>query len=254
MNNSNEMIKITDIEALNKKIDKLMVEKTKADAQSEVWSNRLNDSIKEYASLYGVDISGSSLKEIKQKLRDEVKAVEEETRKEYEQAKKIVSLIEEGDFKSVRELLGEVVEEEEIAVENTPSTPIQEEKVELESAKKVVEEINDDAFYGVFSEDEENESPSNTIEVDESEEEQGPPLGLNNKAVPKNPFSGKPLFVFEDDDDDDEDEFINHSSTETSKNTIEKENNSPKFVVEDIEEDDGLGGFGELVKGSKFKL
>lgn len=253
MNNSNEMIKITDIEALNKKIDKLMVEKTKADAQSEVWSNRLNDSIKEYASLYGVDISGNSLKEIKQKLRAEAEAVEEETRKEYEQAKKIVSLIEEGDFKSVRELLGEVVEEEEVAVENTSSAPIQEEKVELESAKKVVEEINDDVFYGVFSEDEEEGNPSNTIEVDESEDEKETPLGLNGNSTPKNPFTGKSLFVFEDDDDD-EDEFINHSSAETSKNTVERENSSSRFIVEDIEEDDGLGGFGELVKGSKFKL
>lgn len=246
MEKGNEsMLLIKEIEELNKKIDRLMVEKTKSDAQSEVWSNRLNDSIKEYNKLYGVDISGNSLGEIKEKLTKESRVVEEVTRKEFEQAQKIVALVEEGDYVGARKLAGEEVEEVQEPIQEVEEVvePVVSNK--LEGAVNVVEEMNEDDFYGVFSDEDETEK-SPIIEVDESDEvEDEQPLGLNGKAKPVNPFA-RGVFKF-DDEDEEEDEFVTPNSVEAPKKS---EN---KFVMEDDEEDD-FGGFGSILSGSKFKV
>lgn len=256
---------LKEIENLNKQIETLMVEKTKYDAQKDVWESRLVESIDAYKKEFGVDISGSNLADIKRKLGSEIKVVEENTIKEFERSTKLVNLINSGDIKGAWKELGvdidsvntekeEVVTEEVVvSKEVTPSeefpvvnTPEQTTVVDVE------DEVSDDDFYGSsFEDDEEEAEPSfltkpviPSVFMQPTEEE---------KVVAK-PYNA---FVVEDDDDD---EFV-IPSTKGSSSAPVLEDDEDEFiipstktpVVED-DSDDEFGGFGNILEGSKFQV
>lgn len=237
---------IKEIERLNREIDRLMTEKTKADAQKEVWESRLVESIKGYAKDYGVDLSGKDLVDIKKKLVAETNTIEAKTKEEFEKASKIVNLINEGDIKGAWKVLGvdmddiENKESEEVVVEEKNS-------VEVQSAVEAVEEMDDDSFYGESFEEEEEYIESND------------PVDFNTSV--KNTEASKfNAFFMEDDDDKEEEELVipntkNVSSVEHKKSDIKpsQSSTSSNFVMEDDEEDE-FAGFGNILAGSKFKV
>lgn len=213
---------IKEIEKLNKEIEKLMTEKTKADAQKEVWENRLKESINAYNKEYGVDLSGNDLSEIKKNLASEIGLVESETKKEFERSQKIVNYINKGDIKGAWEFLGVKSEDTNITKEDIPQEKVQDKKVENKPNQVEVnnETIEDDDFYGEDSKEDEKVNTNSDI---------------NKKSfVP---------FVVEEDDEDDE--FI----IPTSEN---KSSNEGDFSMED--DNDDFGGFGSILAGSKFKI
>lgn len=239
---------IDKIEKLNKEIDRLMTEKTKSDAQKEVWENRLVESIKAYKNEYGVDLSGNSLADIKEKLSSEINIVETKTKEEFEKSSMLVNLINSGDIKGAWEVLGvninEVKKEEVKQVEET----------KVESAKEVINELDnveDEDFYGFDGTDDEDMSDS-TFNTEKSS------VGIN----PINKFA---IFNFDDeedefimpstssknntmvlnDDDEEKDEFVNNTNT-TKGNTM--------ILDDDDEKDDNFGGFGNILSGSKFQV
>ena len=257
---------LKEIENLNKQIEILMVEKTKYDAQKDVWESRLVESIDAYKKEFGVDISGSNLADIKRKLGSEIKVVEENTMKEFERSTKLVNLINSGDIKGAWKELGvdidsvntekeevvneevvvtkEVTPSEEVSVVNTP---------EQTTVVDVEDEVSDDDFYGSsFEDDEEEVEPSfltkpviPSVFMQPTEEE---------KVVAK-PYNA---FVVEDDD---EDEFIIPSTKGSSSVPVLEEDDEDEFiipstktsVVED-DSDDEFGGFGNILEGSKFQV
>lgn len=213
---------IKEIEKLNKEIEKLMTEKTKADAQKEVWENRLKESINAYNKEYGVDLSGNDLSEIKKNLASEIGVVESKTKEEFERSQKIVNFINKGDIKGAWEFLGVKSEDTNITKEDIPQEKVQDKKVENKPNQVEVnnETIEDDDFYGEDSKEDEKVNTNNDI---------------NKKSfVP---------FVVEEDDEDDE--FI----IPTSEN---KSSNEGDFSIED--DNDDFGGFGSILAGSKFKI
>lgn len=256
---------LKEIENLNKQIETLMVEKTKYDAQKDVWESRLVESIDAYKKEFGVDISGSNLADIKRKLGSEIKVVEENTMKEFERSTKLVNLINSGDIKGAWKELGvdidsvntekeevvteevvvskEVTPSEEVPVVNTP---------EQTTVVDVEDEVSDDDFYSSsFEDDEEEAEPSfltkpviPSVFMQPTEEE---------KVVAK-PYNA---FVVEDDD---EDEFV-IPSTKGSSSAPVLEDDEDEFiipstktpVVED-DSDDEFGGFGNILEGSKFQV
>lgn len=273
------------IEELNKTIESLMVKKTKADAQKEVWENRLNESIQHYKDEYGVDISGKSFSEVKSKLAEEIKKVENQTTEEYEKAQKIVSLIQNGDIRGAwRELgvdLDAKAEEEEVA-ETVLEDEGSDEQEELHGVSEVFEELEDldnlgdEDFYG--SED----SGDIYVEEDDEDEEDaegglesflggssGGMVGVSEKVEEPTPAPAavvKPPVrqpIMWDDDDDD---FVTQPSVEVKPE--KKAQNSAKPVKEsvakkptvgisfddDSDDDDLFGGFGDILSGSKFKV
>lgn len=243
---------IDKIEKLNKEIDRLMTEKTKSDAQKEVWENRLVESIKAYKNEYGVDLSGNSLADIKEKLSSEINIVETKTKEEFEKSSMLVNLINSGDIKGAWEVLGvninEVKKEEVKQVEET----------KVESAKEVINELDnveDEDFYGFDGKDNDGDMSDSTFNTEKSS------VGIN----PINKFA---TFNF-DDEEDEEDEFITPSTSTTSKentmvlNDDEEEDefvnnsNTPKgntMILDDDDEDDDFGGFGNILSGSKFQV
>ena len=254
---------LKEIENLNKQIETLMVEKTKYDAQKDVWESRLVESIDAYKKEFEVDISGSNLADIKRKLGSEIKVVEENTMKEFERSTKLVNLINSGDIKGAWKELGvdidsvntekeevvteevvvskEVTPSEEVPVVNTP---------EQTTVVDVEDEVSDDDFYGSSFEDDEEVEPSfltkpviPSVFMQPTEEE---------KVVAK-PYNA---FVVEDD----EDEFV-IPSTKGSSSAPVLEDDEDEFiipstktpVVED-DSDDEFGGFGNILEGSKFQV
>lgn len=213
---------LNEIEKLNKRIERINTEKTKADAQREVMEKRLTECISDYAKKYGVSLNGKNLKEIKEKLAKEVNLVEAKTKEEYEKASNIVNLIESGDIKGAWKVLGVDIEEteEEVTVEEIKENG-------LKSAMETMSDLDDDMFFG-----------SGSADVEESKKE-----------------DKKPMFSL----DDDEDDFISPSVKETKQKDSfvvedDDEDDTGGFVLEDDEEDDPYGGFGDILKGSKFSI
>lgn len=221
-------------EELNRVIDKLNTDKTKADAQKEVWEKKLNESISEYAKKYGVDLSGKNIAEIKNKLSAEVNEVEAKAKKDYEYAMSIVSLIQSGDIEGAWKIIGvESPNNEEIVQEEVADVVIPRVEDGLQSVEDVIDELDDSDFLGEGA----------TIEVEEDEEDEEEVV-KENTPVSFKPQAFAPLSF---DDDDDEDEFIVQKSEEVKK---------PGGLVMDDEDDDddGFGGFGSILSGSKFQV
>lgn len=237
---------IKEIERLNREIDRIMTEKTKADAQKEVWESRLVESIKGYAKDYGVDLSGKDLVEIKKKLVAETNTIEAKTKEEFERASKIVKLINEGDIKGAWKILGVNIDE----VENKENEEVVQEKtgVEVQSAVAAIEEMDDNSFYGESFDEEEEED---YIESND-------PVNFNTSI--KNTEASEFNSFFMEDDEEEEDEFVipntrDISSVEHKQFNIKpsQSSTSSSFVMEDDEEDE-FGGFGSILSGSKFKV
>ena len=224
---------IKEIEAINKKIDKLMTEKTRADAQKEMWGNRLAESLEAYEKEYGVSLKGKSFKELKSNLSKEIDVVENKTKEEYEKSLKLVSLIESGDIEGAWKLLGVDMSTEE----ETEQEEIKDTEQGLEGVADVVNDIDsldDSSFFGAGSVEDDDEfiEPEHVVREEEPK-------------VAKKPN----IFEFEDDDDDSD--FVFGSSP------AKKEEPVKSFEVEDDSDDfsnGDFGGFGSLLQGSKFEV
>jgi len=218
---------INEIEKLNKEIERLMTEKTKADAQKEVWNNRLVESIQAYKETYGVDLSGKDLSEINEKLSKERHIVETKTKEEFNKSVKIVNLINAGDIKGAWELLGG----EPNTITDVGTLPQQEvpkeTSVPVQGAIEAVEEMEDDDFYG---EEFVESTPVETVKKVN-------PINPIQENKKPNPFQ----FAINDDEEDEEDEFVSPST----QNTIS---------MDDDDDDEDFGGFGGILAGSKFQV
>lgn len=114
------MITAEQVKNLNKKIEQLNAQGTKAKGKLEVLEGNLQQSIQDYASLYGVNLGGKTMKSTAANIQKELKAVESAVQAEVELREKVVAAIERGDIDEANRLLGvEVVEE----VEEEPEEP-----------------------------------------------------------------------------------------------------------------------------------
>lgn len=234
---------IKEIERLNREIERLMTEKTKADAQKEVWNTRLTESIQAYKAAYGVDLSGKDLVDITNKLNEERNIVETKTKEEFEKSAKIVNLINSGDIKGAWDLIGTDSSDNSnlgVSSNNTTEVPKETNAPVMQGAIEAVEELEDDDFYG-SEEDEEviQQTPvQSTPIVNNINREEN-----TKKAEPvKETKQFNPLNFTAIDDDEDDDEFIVPS---TSNNTI---------TMDDEDDGDDFGGFGSILEGTKFKV
>lgn len=241
------------IEELNKTIEKLMVEKTKADAQKEVWEGKLKEGLKDYKEKYGVDLSGKTFSDIKNNLAKEIKEVENQTKKEYEQAQQVVSLIQSGDIKGAWKLLGVDIDAQEkadeVVEEVVEETKLDKQQEELQGVSSVVSEIeglDDSDFLGEGSEDAELQDGDFFVEEDDEEEPATLEPTEEEKAISEevDKVLDSPKFGGISFDDDDDDDFVTQETEDKSSGTIE---------MEDDDEDD-FGGFGKILKGSKFEI
>lgn len=243
---------IKNIEELNKRIDTLMHEKTRLDAQREVVDKDLKAQLERYSKEYGVDLSGSSVEECKQLIKAEFDKVKGEEEEKYNQSKAVVELIEAGKTAEAEKLLGErvgeatKVEEKKVIspeekgqvtaafnklVEGTSAkqAAVKEEKVEDRVVEKE-EETDDDGWEMPSGE----EQGSSFTKAEESISREAFRDIFNNmkksaptESKPQEPVKVKGALLFDDDDSDDENVFgfnVSGGKVDEKKSTpVEKE-------------------------------
>ena len=223
---------IKNIEELNKRIDTLMHEKTRLDAQREVVDKDLKAQLERYSKEYGVDLSGSSVEECKQLIKAEFDKVKSEEEEKYNQSKAVVELIEAGKTAEAEKLLGKGV------VETTKVPEVEDaEKVEisLEKENQVAEAFNEIVEKAVAKHEASKQEREEETEDDDgwempSGEDQGSSYTQAEESIsreafkdifnnmkksapateskPQEPVKVKGTLLFDDDDNGDEDENV----------------------------------------------
>ena len=285
---------IKNIEELNKRIDTLMHEKTRLDAQREVVDKDLKAQLERYSKEYGVDLSGNSVEECKQLIKAEFDKVKSEEEEKYNQSKAVVELIEAGKTAEAEKLLGErvgettkaseVEDEEKVVISPEKENQIAEafnDIVEKAVAKqeagkqKGEEETEDDGWEmpsgeeqgNSYTEDEVNFSREAFRDIFNNMKKSTP-----TESKPQEPVKVKGTLLFEDDDSEDENVFgfnVSGGKVDEKKSTpVEKEIAKAKtgsgvkvtggfsslFDDDDDEDDGDVLGFGKMLENSKFKV
>jgi hypothetical protein len=94
------------IKKLNDKIEKIQVQRTKAETKREVLLSRLDSELSKYEKEYGVSLKGKTLKDTIKAISLEQKKVFDDIEGEYNRKLLVVSAIESGNIDEANELLG----------------------------------------------------------------------------------------------------------------------------------------------------
>lgn len=248
---------LEEIVKLNKRIDNLMREKTRADGQRELWVSQLSENLNKYKETYGVDLSSEDINQLKQNIKNETEKVHARVTEEYEKYSKIVSLVENGDMVGASKLLGvyqesvagEVQEEVREEVQEEVREEIREEVGKVrEEVREVqtstpqesqmvggtfdLEDLDDEDFYG-------SAQSSNPYVLDD-EDEEPQPQSKQEKQEEKKPQHTTYIL-----DDDDEEDF---------QPKQEEKKPQTAYILDDEDDEDDFGGFGNILQGSKFKV
>lgn len=108
-----DKVGVKQVQALNSKIVKLNTQRTEIATKINLYKANLAEELKNYASTFGVNLSGKTLGETKKKVQAEVEKISQKVQEEYELKKKVVECIESGNIDAANELLGIQVEESE---------------------------------------------------------------------------------------------------------------------------------------------
>lgn len=240
-------VSVSDIKALNEKIEVINKKADRAKSQSEVFLSKLNKELAEYEKKYGVKLSGDTLDETMKLIEQESKKVSERIQAEYELKVKVVTAIDRGNIAEADKLLGHV--EEEPKSNSVGTSKVIEDKpvkrVEVTNSYSAVSKssspviVSDDAIKGVTAK-------RGTV-IDEDTTDVSP----SNISV-----SAKGMML---DEEDDEDEFDFGAVVKKKELNSINSNKNIKDVFSGLEADEGDEddddddfGFGELLKGSKF--
>lgn len=271
---------IKKVEALNKEIEEIMRQRTKAEARRQVFQNNLKEKIAKYKEAYGVDLSGADMKSTADIIQKEYDAVNAAFESEYKLAEQVVAKIKAGDIQGARILLGEnpvseveatmVQGEESDSVEDQempvleekgidePKAPVAEQKPVVPQQPKV-QEAPTGSMKDVFANDEEesiavkmSSAPNlGSFSIDDEEDDDGAPSGGS---------------FIDDDEDDDEPDFgfapvKDEPKEETKVASAQKPASAaPKApstgfgFLDDDDDDDDTFGFKDLLKGSQFDV
>lgn len=150
---------LNEISVLNKKIEKLLQEKTKAEAQKELLEKKLASEITNYSTRYGVDLSGETFAAMKKNILTEYKHVHSKVEKEYKLASEVVSAIEDGDISKAYSLMGISPEPE---ADDTVDLEAEEHEEAAENTRieELEEEPEEDFKLAISGEDEDDSNAS----------------------------------------------------------------------------------------------
>lgn len=157
---------VQEVQLLNKKIENINIQRTKAEARVEMLKKQLIQGIMSYNSTYGVDLNDKSFPKLSGKVTAELSKVSSEIKAEYELKEKVVKAIEDGSYEEAYKLLGiknevESFEDVETVVnENVDSVP-----------NSTLGEDSFDIDLGVEDEGEELDAGSFNFTVEEDETE-----------------------------------------------------------------------------------
>lgn len=159
-----------EIKVLNDKIERIQVQRTKAETKREVLMSRLESEISKYEKEYGVSLKGDTLKDTIKAISVEQKKVSKGIEEEYNLKLKVVSAIESGNIEEANTLLGIETPINDFDVEDTEDL---DEVSPVEDDTKDVPEEEDN--FGIdedeFSLDDDDAEDEDVFGLSEAEEE-----------------------------------------------------------------------------------
>lgn len=163
-----------EIKVLNDKIERIQVQRTKAETKREVLMSRLESEISKYEKEYGVSLKGDTLKDTIKAISVEQKKVSKGIEEEYNLKSKVVSAIESGNIEEANTLLGIETHINDFDVEDIEDTEDLDEVSPVEDDTKDVPEEEEDNF-GIdedeFSLDDDDAEDEDVFGLSEAEEE-----------------------------------------------------------------------------------
>ena len=245
------MIMSDKVKALNQRIEKLNVERTKIETQREILEKQLMDGIAEYKAKFGVDLN-SDPKNIIKAIKAEKDKVEALIEEEFKLKESIVAAIESGNIAEANRLLG------------------------VKGNSEAQETIN--MGDGIDDEDEAipaTVAKSEAVEDDEDEDDEGdvvsPAEFMRSVQAQKAKVT---VPDFDDDLDDIVDDVVDDAPVDT-KSSSKVVLNEDEFVFDDedeivadrepnkavksnsdlvLDDDDDDFGFGDMLEGTKFEI
>lgn len=103
---------VKQVKELNERIEAIQTQRTKVETKKEMLMARLTSEISKYEEIYGVKLTGKSLKDTISAIKAEQDRVSKSIQEEYELKEKVITAIESGNIEEANKLLGIVVEEE----------------------------------------------------------------------------------------------------------------------------------------------
>lgn len=162
-----------EIKVLNDKIERIQVQRTKAETKREVLMSRLESEISKYEKEYGVSLKGDTLKDTIKAISVEQKKVSKGIEEEYNLKSKVVSAIESGNIEEANNLLGIETPINDFDVEDIEDTEDLDEVSPVEDDTKDVPEEEDN--FGIdedeFSLDDDDAEDEDVFGLSEAEEE-----------------------------------------------------------------------------------
>ena len=162
-----------EIKVLNDKIERIQVQRTKAETKREVLMSRLESEISKYEKEYGVSLKGDTLKDTIKAISVEQKKVSKGIEEEYNLKSKVVSAIESGIIEEANTLLGIETPINDFDVEDIEDTEDLDEVFPVEDDTKDVPEEEDN--FGIdedeFSLDDDDAEDEDVFGLSEAEEE-----------------------------------------------------------------------------------
>lgn len=133
-----------EIKVLNDKIERIQVQRTKAETKREVLMSRLESEISKYEKEYGVSLKGATLKDTIKAISVEQKKVSKGIEEEYNLKLKVVSAIESGNIEEANSLLGIETPVNDFDVDDIEDTEELEEVTTAEDDTTNISEETDD--------------------------------------------------------------------------------------------------------------
>lgn len=162
-----------EIKVLNDKIEKIQVQRTKAETKREVLMSRLESEISKYEKEYRVSLKGDTLKDTIKAISVEQKKVSKGIEEEYNLKSKVVSAIESGNIEEANNLLGIETPINDFDVEDIEDAEDLDEVSPVEDDTKDVPEEEDN--FGIdedeFSLDDDDAEDEDVFGLSEAEEE-----------------------------------------------------------------------------------
>jgi hypothetical protein len=162
-----------EIKVLNDKIERIQVQRTKAETKREVLMSRLESEISKYEKEYGVSLKGDTLKDTIKAISVEQKKVSKGIEEEYNLKSKVVSAIESGNIEEANTLLGIETPINDFDVEDIEDAEDLDEVSPVEDDTKDVPEEEDN--FGIdedeFSLDDDDAEDKDVFGLSEAEEE-----------------------------------------------------------------------------------
>ena len=161
-----------EIKVLNDKIEKIQVQRTKAETKREVLMSRLESEISKYEKEYGVSLKGATLKDTVKAISVEQKKVSKGIEEEYNLKLKVVSAIESGNIEEANSLLGIETPVNDFDVDDIEDTEELDEVSPVEDDTTNISEETDD--FGIDEADfnlEDDREDEDVFGLNEDEEE-----------------------------------------------------------------------------------